>query len=118
MTSGSSRTGAVRRTFMGIAAGKRRFYRIPRAGRGSAAAYRMHHFEPIAVADAVLGVPRPRHDLAVELDRDAALAVAARVEQRRDGHRSVELALDAVEHDPHRTCVGGSGVVGGAVRML
>ena len=54
----------------------------------------MDDLDPIALADAALRVQRARHDGAVELDRDAPSAEAARINLRILGRGHLGVSLD------------------------
>src|SRR5688500_5395207 len=69
--------------------------------RASAAAYRVHDLDAVAVGEFMQRVTAARHDLAVHLDGDAAPGVTRGLEQLRERNRGVDFVLGAVEQDLH-----------------
>ena len=71
----------------------------------SAATQRMHDFHPVAVGDRMRVVAAARHDLAVDLDRDAAAGKALVGEQLGDRAIAFEGEILAIESDMHDAIV-------------
>ena len=59
----------------------------------------MHHQQLVAVGESCAGMARARHDLAVALDRDAALAQLQLGQESGNRGRALEPAGFAVDGD-------------------
>src|SRR5688572_30129782 len=105
MTSGSIARSAAGWEGMfigGNADRKRGGCAVSRCGRcASATAYRVHDLDAVARGERMLRVTAARHDLAVDLDGDAAPGIPRNLEQVCQRNRGFDFVLDAVQQDLH-----------------
>ena len=76
----------------------------------------MHYFDAVAFIKSLLRMSRPRHDGAIDLDGNPALAKSLACQQRCDGAVWFDLAYFAIELDMHALILArnGSRACGGA----
>jgi hypothetical protein len=72
---------------------------------GSAAAHEMNDFEPGAGLKGAAGPLGPLQDLPIHLDGDLPGVKAERLDEPQDGLTVGDVALLAIQENPHRTLV-------------